>query len=849
MKMKPTKEQERIFLFTQKRPENLLIKAYAGAGKTTTIVEAVKLLPKDKSIMFLAFNKHIQEELKTRLPDYVRCYTTYGLGTAAIKRKYGDKIKFDEFKIDKIIQSKAKRWGLDDEFNDDNEMSIYLNDIKKLVNLCRLTLTLKQEYVPYVAERYDINLQKTNDIKRVLKVLDAATNDRKTFDYTDMIYLPAVDNSIWMFPQDYIFVDECLPHKTYISTSIGKKQIGELYSLFNKGIELPKVVTYNENQNLFEHKKINKIWCNGEKDVFYVTLNGKRKLKSTVNHRFLTNQGWKRLDELRINDIVLSNYSGQPYHQILNDVQKNIIIGSKLGDGCIVKISNNIFRLKVIHGEEQREYIEWKSKFFDEKLKLIEKNGYSNKRAYLFTTKGFFFDLNDIEIVENISIQSLAISWMDDSTISKNYLDSRLYSTAKSLILTERLSEKIEEKWGIISKIRVGRSSTTKKEYYWLSFNNENTHKISKLLSEYIHPSMDYKICPEDRNKYNECLWNNEKNNIGCMVVTKEHSYYSREKTYDMEVDDNHNFIVTSSSMNKGKAENYGIITHNCQDLNRCQIKIIEKILRKDKLSGKVSGRIIAVGDSFQGIYGFNAADEKSFQWFEKLPNTKTLPLSTSFRCSKAVIAKAQEIVPDIKAREDAPEGVVRDGNVLTEARSGDFILCRKTAPLIQLFFHFLTENKKAVIKGADIGVHLIELIGKINNLNKLISFWENELSQYRYELKKEGILNPNEHTGYTTLEDKVNTLLFLAKISESIADLKNKIRVVFTDEIDGICLSTVHKIKGLEADRVFIVRPDILPMQTQKSWQHIQEKNLEYVAITRSRLELIYDREWTDEQ
>ena len=61
MNHKPTTEQERIFLFTKKRHENILIRAYAGTGKTTTIVEAVKLLPQDKSIMFLAFNKHIQE--------------------------------------------------------------------------------------------------------------------------------------------------------------------------------------------------------------------------------------------------------------------------------------------------------------------------------------------------------------------------------------------------------------------------------------------------------------------------------------------------------------------------------------------------------------------------------------------------------------------------------------------------------------------------------------------------------------------------------------------------------------------------------------------------------------------
>ncbi len=493
MNLKPTPEQERIFLFIKKRPENILIRAYAGTGKTSTIVEAAKLLPKDKNIMFLAFNKHIQEELKTKLPEHVRCYTTYGLGTSAIKRKYGNKIEFDEFKIDKIILKKSKSWSLNDEFKSDEAISQYLDNIKKLVNLCRLTLTLKPEYVPYVAERHDINISKPKDIKRVLKILDGATTDRKSFDYTDMIYLPAIDNSIWMFPQDYVFIDES-------------------------------------------------------------------------------------------------------------------------------------------------------------------------------------------------------------------------------------------------------------------------------------------------------------------------------------------------------------------QDLNRCQIKIIEKILKRDKISGKTIGRLISVGDYFQGIYGFNGADEKSFEWFEKFPKTKVLPLSISFRCSKNIIKKAQEIVPDIKALDDAPDGVVREGSVLDEAESGDFVLCRTTMPLVKLFFQFLVQQKKAIIKGSDIGIQLIDLIGKINNIPRLISFWEEELETFRNDLRASGVLNPNEHSGYITLEDKVVTLLFLARLSDSIVDLKNKIRTIFTDEIEGICLSTVHKIKGLEANRVFIIRPDLLPMKNVKNWQYIQEKNLEYVAYTRAKLELIFDNEWTDE-
>jgi len=115
--------------------------------------------------------------------------------------------------------------------------------------------------------------------------------------------------------------------------------------------------------------------------------------------------------------------------------------------------------------------------------------------------------------------------------------------------------------------------------------------------------------------------------------------------------------------------------------------------------------------------------------------------------------------------------------------------------------------------------------------------------------LKKEGILDPNEHSGYNALADKVNTLLFLAKISDNVLDLKYKIKTIFTDKIQGIVLSTVHKIKGLEANKVFIVRPDLLPMKSNKPWQHLQEKNLEYVAYTRAKLDLVFDRKWTDEE
>lgn len=116
-------------------------------------------------------------------------------------------------------------------------------------------------------------------------------------------------------------------------------------------------------------------------------------------------------------------------------------------------------------------------------------------------------------------------------------------------------------------------------------------------------------------------------------------------------------------------------------------------------------------------------------------------------------------------------------------------------------------------------------------------------------EIKKDGVINPDEHSGYVTLEDKVNALLFLAKLSSNIDDLKSKINTIFTDNVKGVVLSTIHKAKGLEADRVFIIRPDLIPLPNTRGWQLNQEKNLEYVAYTRAKKELIIDVNWSDEE
>lgn len=492
MEFKPTNEQLDFFNEIKNGNGNILIQAYAGCSKTTSAIESLKYADENKSKIFLAFNKHIRDELKDKLPEGVKTNTLHSIGYGSILRKYKD-VEFDEFKIDKIINRLKGKWLLHTEM-DDNKIKDYLNDIKKTVGLCKLTMTTDKKYIPYLCERYAIKYSTAKDIKRIFAVLEQSVADKKSIDFNDMVFLPAYDNKIFIIQYDLIYVDEI-------------------------------------------------------------------------------------------------------------------------------------------------------------------------------------------------------------------------------------------------------------------------------------------------------------------------------------------------------------------QDLNRAQQLMIQKMVKKDRKSGLPTGRLILIGDKHQTIYGFSGVSDKSFEWYENLKNTKKLTLSTSFRCGKNIIKEAQKYTPEIKYSENAIDGIVRyDGDVLKEAESGDFVLCRTTLPLVKLFFHLLVKGKKANIKGGDIGDSLKDMVSGFNSIDEMKLHWEKILNLEREKLLSMNILNPLDDSAYASLEDRITCLFFISKLSNNISDLEDKIKSIFVDNVEGITLTTVHKSKGLEADRVFIIRPDLMPMKNAiKAWEKQQEENLIYVAITRAKKELIYDVIWND--
>lgn len=78
----PTEEQLAIIEAAQSTDENLMVVARAGAAKTSTLVLIAEALPKT-SILCLAFNKAIAQEMTERLPSNCEAKTLHALGFQA----------------------------------------------------------------------------------------------------------------------------------------------------------------------------------------------------------------------------------------------------------------------------------------------------------------------------------------------------------------------------------------------------------------------------------------------------------------------------------------------------------------------------------------------------------------------------------------------------------------------------------------------------------------------------------------------------------------------------------------------------------------------------------------------
>ena len=277
------------------------------------------------------------------------------------------------------------------------------------------------------------------------------------------------------------------------------------------------------------------------------------------------------------------------------------------------------------------------------------------------------------------------------------------------------------------------------------------------------------------------------------------------------------------------------VIIDEAQDTNPARRELCKKLLAPN-------GRLIAVGDSRQAIYGFTGADNDSLDLIAADFSATRLPLTVTYRCPKAVVEFAHQWVSHIQAHDSAPEGEVKvhEGEFKPDASSA--VLCRNTKPLVTLAFDLIRRRIPCKIEGRDIGKGLIKLAMKWKTA-RTIDAYETKLDRWIITQR-----NNLEGKKLELVEDQYTTIKAImdycrAEKKSHMTDVVAWVEQLFADNVVGVVtLSTIHKSKGREWNTVYwLNRSSTCPSKfATQDWQKQQEANLCYVAATRAQQSLI---------
>ncbi len=281
------------------------------------------------------------------------------------------------------------------------------------------------------------------------------------------------------------------------------------------------------------------------------------------------------------------------------------------------------------------------------------------------------------------------------------------------------------------------------------------------------------------------------------------------------------------------------VIVDEAQDLNPAQMKLV-------MMSVTPSGTIIVVGDPHQSIYAFRGADSQAMPKMEKQLNAKVFTLSVCFRCPTEHVKLAQEYVSSIKPYENNKPGIVKHINDtimyntlvnMLPNKDPVYVLCRNNYPLVKPCFELIRNGINAMIMGREIGKNLISRIRatkgtEIEEFKKNLKIWMNG--------KKASLEQGNK--SIELLIDNYETIVALSEGCSNTDQLISKIDRIFSDKDSAIRFCTVHKVKGFESDKIFILYPELMPSVYAKTEEAMeQENNVGYISVTRSKDTLIF--------
>lgn len=213
---------------------HIIIKAFAGSGKTSTLVEGLRLLVEGQTTFspsnqqadiweellksdgqvetfcMTSFGTEIVKTLAERIPKHSSCTakTLHSIGLKAIVDTYfkRQKVEPDPYRSEKIL-ARLKKVTLNELWRDHQELA---DNVSELVSFCKLNAysAPSENLLRGMIEEYGLDIEITLDVYLTVNaVLEQSFKVVDSIDYDDMIWLPVV-NSLPLPKFDILFCDE-----------------------------------------------------------------------------------------------------------------------------------------------------------------------------------------------------------------------------------------------------------------------------------------------------------------------------------------------------------------------------------------------------------------------------------------------------------------------------------------------------------------------------------------------------------------------------------------------------------------------------------------------------------------
>ncbi len=372
--------------------------------------------------------------------------------------------------------------------------------------------------------------------------------------------------------KQFVICDDCFPTETKIRTENGRMTIGAMFTNFKLGRPLPRVLSFNEHTKRFEYKEIIRAMERGNKDLVEIHAS-KRRIKCTENHKFLTAKGWKEAGQIQAGEYVLmSDPNKQQVLKAWNEDQKQVVLGSFLGDGGISNHGLSRYRLRIAHSPHQENYCKWKASIFnrEDDVEYVANNGHGDMLVRFSTTMfgidGTFPNKKGTcpqWVLNQLNAKGLAIWFMDDGSVYKNHNGAKIWTCSFDEDSQVRMVAKLKE-FGIDCYYKfVKRKNMKSCGYYEIVLSCAGYIKLCESIAPYVHPELSYKI--KDYETYKHLELDNTPLAYGLTVIDKVVESSKNIPTYDIEVADNHNFVVATGKK-MGGANKSGLVAHNCQN-------------------------------------------------------------------------------------------------------------------------------------------------------------------------------------------------------------------------------------------------------------------------------------------